>query len=69
MGGCRQAPPGAVRALSILFPSPCGCSISQSVIHYYRLAKLQCLPFKGSAIESRVYAEDPLRLHTFSFSF
>eukprot|EP01038_Epipyxis_sp_PR26KG_P007590 gene7590-10339_t len=26
-----------------------------------RLTDLQCLPFKGSAIESRVYAEDPLR--------
>lgn len=26
-----------------------------------RLTDLQCLPFNGSAIESRVYAEDPLR--------
>ena len=26
-----------------------------------RLTKLQCLPYNGSAIESRVYAEDPTR--------
>lgn len=39
----------------------CFCLIFQSLMHC-RLAKQQCLPFKGSAIESRVYAEDPLRL-------